>query len=133
MQGPLSFTAGYTYADSVITDNLLDPASVGLQQAYIPRHKLSAGAAYVGPGGWRISPQLRWVSRTWGDNDHTLPIDPHLVADLAASYPVNRKVETFLQIENLFANRYIADNNGFEPRRLGTPFTALVGLRVTIG
>lgn len=34
-----------------------------------------------------------------------------------------------LRVENLFDRRYVADNNGFEPRRLGTPLSAFVGAR----
>lgn len=127
--GGWSANLGYTFAASTITDNPLDPASVGLQQAGVPRHKLAAGFTYATAAGWRVSPQLRWVSRTYGDNDHTLPVDAHFVVDLAASYPVTPKLEAFVQVENLFDNSYIADNNGFEPRRLGTPFSAMAGFR----
>jgi outer membrane receptor protein involved in Fe transport len=127
-----TLNAGYTYADSTITQSVLDPASVGKQQAGIPPHKLSAGVTYEGPGGWRISPQVRWVSKSWGDNDNTLPVDGHFVADLAASYPISRKLELYAQIENLFDTTYIADNSGFEAPRRGTPFTAFVGARFVL-
>jgi outer membrane receptor protein involved in Fe transport len=124
-----SLELGYTFADSVIIDNPLDAASVGRQQAGVPRHRFSGGLTYAAPSGWRVSPQLRWVSRSWGDNDHTLPVDAHFVADLAASYPVTPRLDAFIRIENLFDKRYIADNSGFEPRRIGTPFSAFLGMR----
>lgn len=124
-----SATFGYTYADSTITESQFDPASVGKQQGGIPRNRLNAGLTYTGPGGWRITPQVRWLSKSWGDNDNTLPVDEHVVADLAASYPVRHGLDAFVQIENLFDRRYIADNNGFELPRLGTPFSAFVGVR----
>ena len=127
-----TLNAGYTYADSTITQSVLDPASVGKQQGGIPRNKLSGGVTYEGLGGWRISPQVRWVSKSWGDNDNTLPVDAHVVADLAASYPITKKLEAFVQIENLFDRRYVADNNGFEPPRIGTPLTAFVGARLVL-
>lgn len=127
-----TLNAGYTYADSIITRSALDPASVGKQQGGLPRHKLSLGVTYEGPGGWRISPHIRWVSKSWGDNDNTLPVDAHVVADLAASYPITRKLEAYVQIENLFDRNYIADNSGFEAPRLGTPFTAFVGARYVL-
>ncbi|MFI4964676.1 MAG: TonB-dependent receptor [Caulobacterales bacterium] len=122
-------TFGYTLADSTIVENALDPASVGKQQGGIPRQKATASVTYAAPAGWRITPQVRWLSRSWGDNDNTLPVDEHVVVDLAVSYPVTKTLEAFLQIENLFARRYIADNNGFEPPRLGTPFSTFLGLR----
>ena len=120
---------GYTYAASIITENEFDPASVGKQQGGIPRNRISASLTYTAPAGWRVIPQVRWLSKSWGDNDNTFPVDAHLVVDLAASYPVTRRLEAFVQIENLFDERYIADNSGFELPRIGTPFSALAGLR----
>jgi outer membrane receptor protein involved in Fe transport len=127
-----SATLGYTYADSVVTQSDFDPASVGKQQGGVPRHRFSASVTYAAPAGWRITPRLRWVSKSWGDNDNTFPVDEHVVADLAASYPIARKLEGFVQVENLFDSRYISDNSGFELPRLGTPFSAFVGLRWVI-
>ena len=127
-----SATLGYTYADSTITQSAFDPASVGKQQGGIPRHRVNASLTYAAAAGWRITPQVRWLSKSWGDNDNTLPVDEHVVVDLAASYPVTRKLEAFVQVENLFDRRYIADNSGFELPRLGTPFSAFAGLRWTI-
>jgi outer membrane receptor protein involved in Fe transport len=122
-------TLGYTFADSTITESAFDPQSVGRQQGGVPRHRASASLTYAAPGGWKVTPQLRWLSKIWGDNDDSFPIDEHLVVDLAASYPVGRRLTAFVQIENLFDRRYIADNSGFEMPRIGTPFTAFAGLR----
>ncbi len=126
----LSGTLAYTYADSVVTDNPEDPASIGVQQAGVPRHRVSAGLDWAGPRGIKISPRVRYVSRTNGDADGLLHTDPHFVVDLAASVPVIRQVEAFVQIENLFDRRYIGTNDGFSPPLLGTPFTAVGGFRV---
>ena len=128
-----SLRAGYTFADSTIIRSPLDPASVGKQQGGVARHKFSAAVTYMGPRGLRITPQVRWLSRSWGDNDNTLPLDDHVVADLSASYPLTPRLDAFVQVENLFDRRYVADNSGFEPSRLGTPFSAFVGVRWTIG
>lgn len=127
-----TLNAGYTYADSIITENALDPASIGLQQMGIPKHKLTGSITWTGPHGLTITPQLRWFSKSYGDNDHTLPVDAHVVVDLSASYPLADKFDAFVQVQNLFDNSYIADNNGFEPRRLSTPLTATFGVRVKL-
>lgn len=128
----LTLRGGYTYADSIITDNALDPASIGLQQAGVPKHKLTAGLTYTGQRGFTVSPHVRWFSQSFGDNDHTLPIDAHIVVDLSATLPITPRVSVFMQVQNLFDKRYIADNNGFEPRRLGTPLTATAGLQLKL-
>ena len=128
----LEATLAYTFAHSVVTSNPLDPASVGLQQAGIARHRFSASLDWTGPLGIRLSPRLRYVSRTNGDPDGQLHTDPHFIVDVAANVPLTRQLEGFVQVENLFDRRYIADNSGFSPPLLGTPLTAFAGIRVSI-
>ncbi|WP_174298897.1 TonB-dependent receptor [Sphingomonas bacterium] len=128
----LSATAAYTFADSVVTRNPEDPASVGVQQPGIPRNRVSAGVDWTGPHGVRVSPRMRYLASTDGDPDALFRTDAHLVADLAASVPVRRGVETFVQIENLFDRRYIGTNDGFTAPLYGKPFTATAGVRLTL-
>lgn len=128
----LSGMLGYSYADSIVTANPLDPASIGKQQPGVPRHKLSAGLDWTGPRGLRLSPRLRYVSATNGDADGQLHTDAHFVADLSGNLAVARGIEAFVQIENLFDQHYIADNSGFSPPLFGTPRSVLAGLRVTL-
>jgi outer membrane receptor protein involved in Fe transport len=122
----------YTYADSVITANDLDPVSVGRQIADIPRNRASVGISYVSPQGWRVTPQFRWLQSSFGDNDHTLPVDAQRIVDLAASYSVSTALEAYLHIENLFNAHYISNNSGFNPPLRGTPFSAFVGARLKL-
>jgi outer membrane receptor protein involved in Fe transport len=126
----LSAMFSYTYADSKITSNDLDPVSVGKQMGGVPRNRASVGVTYVSPRGWRITPQFRWIQSSFADNDHTLPVDAQRIVDLSASYSVSKALEVFMQIENLFNEHYIADNSGFNPPLRGTPFSAFVGARV---
>ena len=120
----------YTYSHSEIVENRVDPNSVGNQQAAVPLNQVSAALSYAHPSGWRASTRLRWVGQQWADNSHTLPIDPHVVVDASVAYAFSRHFEAFLDIQNLLDNSYIADNSGFNPPLLGTPFTAFGGLRV---
>lgn len=130
--GPaFSGTLGYDYADSTITDNPVDPASVGQQIAGIPRQRVTARVTYLAPFRLRVTPQVRWLSTSYGDNDHTLVVPSHTVVDLSAAYPVNRYVEFYVQCENLFDRSYISTNNGYQPPRLATPFTVLGGVHLT--
>jgi outer membrane receptor protein involved in Fe transport len=125
-------TVGYAYMDSRIVENEFDPASVGKQQAGVPRWQASAGLSYIDPGGWRASTRLRWLDKSWGDNDNTLPIDAHFVVDASFAYAFAKSCEVFLNIENLFNRSYVADNSGFNPPLFGTPLSALAGLRVKL-
>ena len=126
-----SGTLGYDYAESTITDNPVDQASVGQQVAGIPRQRATASVSYLAPFRLRVTPQLRWLSTSYGDNDHTLVVPSHVVVDLSAAYPLRHDIEVYLQCENLFDRSYISTNNGFQPPRLATPFTLLGGVRLT--
>jgi outer membrane cobalamin receptor len=128
----LSTQVAYTYADSQITQNQLDPASVGQQIAGVPRNRASVSLTYQSPAGWRIIPQFRWVEQSFADNAHTLPVDAQKVIDLAGSYPIGNATELYVRIENLLDEHYIADNSGFNPPLRGTPFSAYVGARMQL-
>lgn len=128
----LLVTLGYTYADSVVTRNAEDPASVGVQQPGIPKHRVSAGLDWTGPRGVVLSPRLRWLGATSGDPDAIYRTQQHLVVDLGGRVPLGHGVEGFAQIENLFDRRYIGTNDGFTAPLYGRPFTATAGVRVKL-
>ncbi|HUL99652.1 MAG TPA: TonB-dependent receptor, partial [Mycobacterium sp.] len=48
----ISTRLAYTYADSVVKSNPLDPASVGLQIIDVPPNKVAAGVSYRSSSGW---------------------------------------------------------------------------------
>lgn len=129
----LAGTIAYTYADSIVTRNPEDPASVGVQQPGVPRHRASASLDWTGPRGIRVSPRVRYLARTNGDPDAIYRTDAHFIADLGASMAVRRDLEVFGQIENLFDHRYIGTNDGFTAALYGKPFTAMAGVRVKLG
>jgi outer membrane receptor protein involved in Fe transport len=119
----------YTHADSQITANDLDPASVGQQISGVPRNRAAVSVSYVSAKGWRLTPQLRWLAASFGDNDHTLPVDAQHIVDLSASYPFRGGLEAFVAVANLTNERYVADNSGFSPPLRGTPLSVFVGVR----
>jgi len=122
----------YTFADSRITDNPLDPISVDRQIADVPENRASVSVTYETHWGLRITPQFRWLQSSYGDNDHTLPVDAQHIFALSSSYSVNEFAQVFVNIENLFNEHYIANNSGFNPPLRGTPFTAVAGVRVRL-
>ena len=124
--------AAYTFADSRITGNALDPDSVNRQIADVPQNRASLSVTYESPWGLRITPQFRWLQSSYGDNDHTFPVDSQHIVDLSASYSISKAAEVFVHIENLFNEHYIANNSGFNPPFRGTPFTAVAGARVRL-
>jgi outer membrane receptor protein involved in Fe transport len=121
-------SAGYAYAHSEIVENRVDPSSVGKQQGGVPPHQLSVSLGYSGPR-WRWFARARWVDKSFADNAHTLPVDSAFVVDTSLAYTVWKGAELFADVQNLLDNRYIADNSGFNPPLIGTPFTLFGGLR----
>jgi outer membrane cobalamin receptor len=128
------WTAGvaYTFADSRITSNALDLVSVDRQIADVPQNRGSVSVTYESPFGLRITPQFRWLQSSYGDNDHTFPVDAQHIVDLSGSYSISKSAEVFVHFENLFNAHYIANNSGFNPPLRGTPFTAVAGARVRL-
>jgi outer membrane receptor protein involved in Fe transport len=51
------------------------------------------------------------------------------VVDVSASYPLSQNIQAFVQAQNLFDTRYIANNGGGAPI-LGTPFQVMGGVRM---
>jgi outer membrane receptor protein involved in Fe transport len=138
--GGFSTTLGYTWAESVYQSNPTDPASVGQQLVDVPRNLASAALTYEDVHGWRVSTDARWISATaWANADHANPgfpyqasADPHFVLDMAATYPVRKGFEAYLQIQNLLNRHYIVNPGPYNPPQYGTPFLALVGVRLAL-
>ena len=122
----------YTYADSIVTANLEDPASVGVQQPGIPRNRATLGVNWSTFHGIQVSPHLRYLSRTSGDPDNIYHTDPHFISDLAVTAPITTRVQAFAQVENLFSRTYVGTNDGFTAPLYGKPFTITAGFRVRL-
>ncbi|MEI9997505.1 MAG: TonB-dependent receptor [Rhizomicrobium sp.] len=121
---------GYAYAKSIVIKNPADPASIGKQLGGVPRHVGSLALIYTGSSGWTLAGNMFWRSDSWSDNDHKLPVGSQFVFGLSASYPISENAEPYLQIENLFDERHIANNAGTSAPELETPFTVLAGIRL---
>ncbi len=131
IRSDLAATFGYTYARSIVTKNPLDPLSVGRQLGGVPRNVVSGQLTYTTGWGLRLSTRLRWEDKSWADNDGTLPLGEHFVADLSAAYAVSANYEVFANAENLSDTQYIAHNSGFSAPALGQPFTLFAGVRTS--
>jgi outer membrane cobalamin receptor len=121
--------AAYTYTRSRVLENPQDPASVGKQTPNIPRNFAVAGLRWQPRRRWNAALQARWVDRTFGDSDNTLPQDSHFIADLHVAYQMTQLVQVFFSASNLFDRRYVGTNSGFEPQKLGPPLQVFLGMR----
>ena len=139
--GGFAANLAYTFADSIVKDNPLDPLSVGQQIIDVPRHKIAAGLNYTAPEGWRIGATAQFVSRTaWASPDHTDPgypgkisADPHFIMNISASYPVWQHADAYVEVQNLFDTRYVATSySAPSPQAFGTPLEVFGGLRIRL-
>jgi outer membrane receptor protein involved in Fe transport len=122
---------GYTFADSVITDNPLDPSSVGQQSQGVPRHALNVGVAYEPPRGLGVAGRMRWTS-TYAALFSGNTLGRAAVVDVSGRYVVSSRVVLYVNVENLFNKFYIADDNGFLPTQRGMPFHVVAGVRTAL-
>jgi outer membrane receptor protein involved in Fe transport len=137
----ISMRLSYTYADSIVKSNPLDPGSIGKQIVDVPKNKVAGSIAYRNRGGWQVSTQAYWVDRTaWASPDHTDPgypgaisADPHFLVDATGSYTFNGGVELYLKLQNLLNRRYIATSYSAPSAQIwGAPFQAFAGVRVKL-
>ncbi len=132
LRSNLKTVLGYTFADSVVTANVEDTASIGVQQPGIPKNKATVGVDWTVYRHMQISPHFRYLSRTSGDPDNIYHTDPHFIADLAITAPIRKGIEALVQIENLFNRTYLGTNDGFTAPLYGKPFTAVAGIRLKL-
>jgi outer membrane receptor protein involved in Fe transport len=128
----VSANVAYTYTHSQIVENPVDPGSVGQQLFGVPKNKASAMVAYAGPSGFKAAMRVRYQQAHARDPGHTLVEPSYTVWDLSVAYRLNKHLEIFGNVENLFNVTYVASNNGFGPPQLGTPFSPFVGLRLRL-
>jgi catecholate siderophore receptor len=129
----LVMNAAYTLTHSCALENPEDPASIGLQTTNIPRNFAATGLRWLPKPRWNIALQTRWMDKSFGDSDHTLPQDSHFIADAHVDYQLTPMLQLFASGSNLFNRSYIATNSGFEPAKLGPPFQAFIGMRLQFG
>jgi Fe(3+) dicitrate transport protein len=104
---------------------------VGDELPYIPEHQLRA-ATGLETGKWRINIAANYVGklRTRAGQGAFIPeesIDSHLVWDMVAAWQFTPQLSTYVKVDNLFDETYIAARRpaGVRP---GLPRTAYLGL-----
>lgn len=124
----VSLDVGYTYTDSVVSDNPANPALVGNEIPGVPKHAGSLSLGWTPPWGLALTFRGRAESQRYGDDANLQATDKFLVLDLFASYPITRTLVIFASGENLLDRQYVNDVN--IGRRLGQPRAVFVGLRL---
>jgi outer membrane receptor protein involved in Fe transport len=133
-----SVSAGYVVNDATVRESSLNPALVGNRLAQVPKHRGSVRVSWADARYISVGVGLQFIGRQFDDdlNLRTVPgetepgMPGYMTADLTASREINRSVQVFFGIQNLFDEEYVVQTN---PTTIGTPFMALGGVRVMFG
>jgi iron complex outermembrane receptor protein len=111
-----SVLAAYTYLDSEITENEVDPAQVGLPLFLTPEHQFSIWGDYIfhsGPfDGLGLGAGVRYRGPAWGLN-HEIETPDYALVDASVRYDLGKLGEAFdgysvsVTARNLFDKEYI--------------------------
>jgi iron complex outermembrane receptor protein len=112
-----------------------------------PQHRFKAGVEYAVTEAWKIGFDVNAVGSQYliGDQSNQQPkVPPYAVVNLHGSYRVNKNVELFANVQNLFNQHYYTTGTFFstssipflnltDPRMFvpGMPLAAYAGLRAT--
>jgi catecholate siderophore receptor len=91
---------GYTLLDSEIAESNT-PAEVGKRIINTPRHSFSLWTTYETPWRLEVGGGARYAGRRYGNNTNTRYVDGYWLLDLTASYPLSRRVDLRLNVNNL--------------------------------
>lgn len=123
-----SLEAGYTWADSVITEA---PAAnlVGKLVPDVVPHIGSLGVRYRGDDGLKVDLRGRVMSRSYGEPANVTAAPAHRIVDVAVSRPVRPWLEVYALAENALDEEYFWLLLTPTNRRVGAPRTITGGVR----
>ena len=119
----LTLTLASAYQDSTFVEGPL----TGLRVPQVPRwHSAVGGRGSLGPVRW--SAEYRFIDEQFDDDRNLFPLDESSMFDARVGWMLNRRIEVFGAIENLFDEE---QDVGRTPiRTIGLPRTSRVGLRM---
>ena len=118
----LTLTASSAYTDSTFVEGPLE----GLRVPQVPRwHHAIGGRGAIGAARW--SAEWRFIDEQFDDDRNQFPLDESSMFDARVGWMLNRRIEIFGAIENLFDEE---QDVGRTPiRTIGLPRTTRVGMR----
>jgi iron complex outermembrane receptor protein len=157
---PWNIYANYTFVDATFQTAMTMPSAnnpfadasgnifvtPGDHLPNVPQHRFKAGIEYAVTDAWKIGVDINAVGSQFatGDQANQNPkVPPYAVVNLHGSYQVNRNVEIFALVQNLFNQHYYTTGTFFDstsvPASLGLtdhrmfvpgmPLAAYAGLR----
>lgn len=124
-----TFTADYLFNEAEVTRAPVAPTLVGRRIAQVPRHSAALGAHVGLPGGFTLTPRVRFIGRQFEDDENQLILGAVVIGDLSVSRKLSEHIELFLTAENVGNARLETGRTSDGLVNTGTPRFLLGGLR----
>jgi outer membrane receptor protein involved in Fe transport len=145
LNGHWSVSAGYLFDIAKVHEATTDPQGVNLTGRYlaeVPKHRASFQVAFMHPRYVNVSIENQFIGHQFDDDQNLAEILPRVadkrevglpaynMTNLTASRRINRHVDLFVGVQNLFGVDYYVGTN---PTTIGTPRLVNGGIRLKVG
>ena len=126
-----NLTGSYLFADAVVVDFPASSLLEGLRLPQVPRHQLTIQTRYENPSIVTVGLQARASSSQFDDDLNQFRLDSYFTLDAFVSRRLNRRLEIFGAVENIFDQRYEVGKTPVTT--LGPPILIRAGFRLRVG
>jgi outer membrane receptor protein involved in Fe transport len=104
-----------------------DPTLFGYFVPLVPDHRATAQVLFTNPRYLTAALQAQFVGRQFDDDQNRFPLAGYPLFDARVSRAINRNLEAFVGLQNLFDRTVFVGTN---PTTIGAPRMVNVGVRV---
>jgi outer membrane receptor protein involved in Fe transport len=126
-----NLSGSYLFADATVVDFPASSVLEGLRLPQVPRHQLTIQTRYENPSIVTVGLQARASSSQFDDDLNQFRLDSYFTLDAFVSRRLNRRLEIFGAVENVFDQRYEVGKTPVTT--LGPPILVRGGIRVRLG
>ena len=145
LNGHWGLGGGYVFDIAKVHESKVDAAGNDLTGKYlaeVPKHRVSFQVNYTNPRYFNFAIDNQFVGHQFDDDLNTAAILPGIpdktevglpkysVTNLTVARTVNRNVDVFFGVQNLFGTTYYVGTN---PTTIGTPRLVNGGIRLSVG
>jgi len=145
VNGYLAVSAAYVFDIAKVHESSVDAAGNDLTGRYlaeVPKHRASFQLNYTNPRYLNFALENQFIGHQYDDDLNVAQIFPliagksevglpkYSVTNLTASRNVNRNLDVFFGVQNLFGTTYYVGTN---PTTIGTPRLVNFGIRLKVG